>query len=177
MRHLPLRRLQLSHMQSSGLLVRWLLGLVRQLHLRRLHVPDLLPSRMTMGAEPRTTRQQVAIRHLLQDTEDFRSAQQLHALLQKGGDRIGLATVYRSLNRMADQGEVDVLVRPDGEALYRSCSSGHHHHLVCRSCGLTVEVAGPAVENWTRKVAADEGFTDVSHTLEIFGLCAACSRP
>lgn len=168
--------MHLPHMQPSELFVRRLHGFMRQLHVCRLHLPDLLTSCVTMSAEPRTTKQQVAIRHLLADTEDFRSAQQLHALLQKTGDRIGLATVYRSLNRMADQGEVDVLVRPDGEALYRSCSSGHHHHLVCRSCGLTVEVAGPVVENWTRKVAADEGFTEVSHTLEIFGLCAACSR-
>ena len=72
----------------------------------------------------------------------------------------------------ADNGDVDVLRREDGEAIHRRCSEAHHHHLVCRSCGATVEVEGPTVERWTTAMAADHGFTDVSHTLEIFGTCA-----
>ena len=91
------------------------------------------------------------------------------------GSPVGLATVYRTLQLYADQGDVDVLRREDGEAIYRRCSETHHHHLVCRSCGATVEVEGPAVERWTTTMAAEHGFTDVSHTLEIFGTCAACS--
>lgn len=129
-----------------------------------------------MAAEPRSTRQQVAIRELLARTDEFRSAQELHSLLQEDGDRIGLATVYRALGRLADRGDIDVLVGPDGESLYRSCASGgHHHHLVCRSCGTTREVDAPGVEAWARKVAVAEGFTQVSHTVEIFGLCPSCS--
>ena len=88
---------------------------------------------------------------------------------------MGLATVYRTLALYADQGDVDVLRREDGEAIYRRCSETHHHHLVCRSCGATVEVEGPAVERWTTSMAAEHGFTAVSHTLEIFGTCAACA--
>ena len=49
---------------------------------------------------------------------------------------------------MAGDGEVDVIRTPDGEAVYRSCSTDHHHHVVCRSCGLAVEVTGDAVERW-----------------------------
>lgn len=124
---------------------------------------------------PRLTRQQVAIRDLLADTGEFRSAQDLHEVLRGRGERIGLATVYRALGRMTERGEVDALIRPDGETLYRSCSAGHHHHLVCRSCGRTEEVSGSAVETWTHRVAQERGFTQVSHTLEIFGLCVACS--
>jgi Fur family ferric uptake transcriptional regulator len=47
---------------------------------------------------------------------------------------------------------------------------------VCRSCGLAVEVTGDAVERWAEAVAAANGFTQVRHTVEIDGLCAACSR-
>ena len=145
--------------------------------MRVVQLPHVLAPGLTMNpSEPRLTRQQVAIRDLLGQTDEFRSAQELHHRLQGQGDRIGLATVYRALGRMADNGDIDVLVGPEGEALYRRCSSGHHHHLVCRRCGATVEVEGPAVESWTRTVAAAEGFTDVSHTLEIFGLCARCSQ-
>jgi Fur family ferric uptake transcriptional regulator len=45
---------------------------------------------------------------------------------------------------------------------------------VCRQCGATVEVDGPAVEEWATEVAAANGFTDVSHTVEIFGVCGKC---
>lgn len=147
-----------------------LLRLLRQLHMRTVHVPQLLPP----GMSGRTTRQQLAVRNLLAKTPDFRSAQELHALLTEDGARIGLATVYRVLGRMADQGEVDVFVRPDGESTYRLCSTGHHHHLVCRTCGTTVEVAAPTVERWANQVAAAAGFTDVSHTVELTGLCQEC---
>jgi Fur family ferric uptake transcriptional regulator len=105
----------------------------------------------------------------------FRSAQEVHEILASSGSGVGLATVYRTLQLYADTGDLDVLRREDGEAIYRRCSETHHHHLVCRSCGATVEVEGPAVERWTTAMAAEHGFTDVSHTLEIFGTCAACS--
>ena len=65
-----------------------------------------------------------------------------------------------------------MLRQPDGESVYRRCSSDrHHHHLVCRSCGTTVEVDGPAVERWAEKVAAEHGFSSVEHTVEVFGTC------
>jgi Fur family ferric uptake transcriptional regulator len=124
----------------------------------------------------RPTRQRRAVAAALQDFDDFRSAQEIHEALRAGGDNVGLSTVYRALQAMADAGELDVLRSEAGEAVYRRCSGSHHHHLVCRSCGATVEVEGPAVERWTRSVAAAHGYADVSHTLEIFGTCHRCAR-
>ena len=120
----------------------------------------------------RPTRQRRAVIEALGSFDDFRSAQEIHDLLGQRGEAVGLATVYRTLQRLAEAGEVDVLRTEDGEAIYRRCSETHHHHLVCRSCGRTVEVEGPAVEQWTQSIASEHGFTDVSHTLEIFGTCA-----
>ena len=90
----------------------------------------------------------------------------------RAGDPVGLSTVYRAVQSLADDGELDSLRTDTGEALYRRCSPQHHHHLVCRGCGLTVEVEGPAVERWADRIAGEHGFADVSHTLEIFGTCA-----
>ena len=129
-----------------------------------------------MTAPVRSTRQRAAVSALLAETDEFRSAQELHDLLRRNGEAVGLTTVYRTLQALADAGEVDVLRTDDGESVYRRCSAGHHHHLVCRSCGRTVEVAGPTVEHWADQVAAEHGFTDVRHTLEIFGTCADCSQ-
>jgi Fur family ferric uptake transcriptional regulator len=129
-----------------------------------------------VGQNGRTTRQRTAVATLLDELEDFRSAQEIHDLLKERGEQVGLTTVYRSLQLLADAREIDVLRTDDGETAYRRCTSGHHHHLVCRSCGLTVEVDGPAVERWANKVAGDNKFTDISHTIEIFGTCADCTR-
>jgi Fur family ferric uptake transcriptional regulator len=123
----------------------------------------------------RNTRQRTAVMGLLADVEEFRSAQELHELLRHRGESVGLTTVYRTLQALADAGEIDVMRPPGGEHLYRRCSSGHHHHLVCRTCNRTVEVAGPTFESWADRVAAEHGFADVEHTLEIFGTCADCA--
>ncbi|MGZ6827737.1 MAG: Fur family transcriptional regulator [Mycobacteriales bacterium] len=123
----------------------------------------------------RPTRQRTAVAEALARSDGFTSAQALHDLLRHDGASVGLTTVYRHLQALADAGEVDVLRTDDGEAVYRRCAGEeHHHHLVCRSCGATVEVTGPAVEAWAEAVAREHGYTDVSHTLEVFGTCAAC---
>ncbi|MDG4820505.1 transcriptional repressor [Asanoa sp. WMMD1127] len=125
----------------------------------------------------RTTRQRTEVTALLQEVNDFLTAQQLHGILRERGAKVGLTTVYRTLQRMVESGEVDSTRTPDGEQLFRQCSrSRHHHHLVCRMCGRTVEIEGPAMERWTEKVADQHGYTDVAHTLEIFGTCSACAR-
>ena len=122
----------------------------------------------------RTTRQRTAVAAVFDDLEGLHSAQEVHARLRADGDSVGLSTVYRAVQALADDGELDSIRTDSGEALYRRCSTQHHHHLVCRGCGRTVEVAGPAVERWADRVADEHGFADVSHTLEIFGTCADC---
>ena len=123
----------------------------------------------------RPTKQRTAVVAALDLSDGFMSAQDLHAHLAKHGDRVGLATVYRTLAALALAGEVDVLLREDGESVYRRCSGEHHHHLVCRDCGKTVEVTGPTVEAWANAEAARHGFVDVQHTVEITGRCSTCA--
>ncbi|MEV4725375.1 Fur family transcriptional regulator [Micromonospora humida] len=124
----------------------------------------------------RNTRQRAEVLALLREVDGFHSAQQLHQMLQDRQARVGLTTVYRTLQLLVDAGELDSTKLPGGEQLYRRCSQGrHHHHLVCRECGRTVEVAGPTVERWADQVASQHGFIDVGHTMEIFGVCATCA--
>ena len=123
----------------------------------------------------RATKQRAAVVDLLAEIDDFRSAQELHDELRKRGEGIGLTTVYRTLQSLSEADEIDVLRTPSGEAIYRRCSSHHHHHLVCRRCGFTVEIEGPAVEQWAEKIASNNGFSDINHTVEIMGTCADCT--
>lgn len=129
---------------------------------------------MSETAGVRPTRQRLAVRQVLDSAEDFRSAQDIHDALRREGERVGLATVYRALQSLVEAGEVDVLKTNAGESVYRRCSTHHHHHLVCRTCGRTVEVEGPAVERWAHAVALEHGYDDASHTLELFGTCSSC---
>ncbi|MFC9971056.1 Fur family transcriptional regulator [Spirillospora sp. NPDC127200] len=129
----------------------------------------------TNSTPTRTTWQQKAVRELLENTEGFQSAQTLFTRLREQGSTIGLATVYRTLQSLADAGAIDVTQLPHGESVFRRCNPGHHHHLICRSCGATVEVEGPPAERWVSKVSTEHGFTDVDHTIEIIGLCPRCT--
>lgn len=123
----------------------------------------------------RNTWQREAVRGALATSEGFVSAQSLYSSLRDTGSPIGLATVYRALSDLAVEGDADSL-QQDGESLYRACTPNtHHHHLICRNCGLTVEIEAREVEAWAASVAAQHGFTQPSHVVDVFGLCAECS--
>ena len=129
----------------------------------------------SVGAGVRATRQRGAIIALLEKLDGFRSAQELHEDLRRSGANIGLTTVYRTLQALESANLVDMVRTDSGESVYRRCAAPHHHHhLVCRSCGAAVEVSGHDVEAWAAEVAAEHGFSDVDHTVELFGTCAGC---
>jgi Fur family ferric uptake transcriptional regulator len=128
----------------------------------------------------RATRQGEAVRDALRLAGGFRSAQDVYTALRADGAAVGLSTVYRHLQGLVEDGLVDVIHTPDGEATYRYCGDAaaaghHHHHLVCRACGRTEEIEGRAIERWAGEVAERYGFRDVNHTVELFGVCPACS--
>ncbi|MEJ3742530.1 Fur family transcriptional regulator [Actinomycetes bacterium KLBMP 9797] len=136
------------------------------------------PTRADPNAVPvtgRRTRQRDAVIAMLRDLDGFRTVREIHLALRGRGDRVGLTTVYRILQILVDLGEVDVVRSDAGDGLYRLCGAEHHHHLMCRSCGWTVEVRGPTVESWADRIADEYGFTDVGHSLEIVGTCARCA--
>jgi Fur family ferric uptake transcriptional regulator len=126
--------------------------------------------------QERSTRQKRAVAAALASSDQFRSAQDLFAELRAQGVNVGLTTIYNQLRALADSGEVDSLRTSNGETLYRQCATDqHHHHLVCRECGTTVEVEGPEVERWADRTASRHGFVDITHTVEILGLCGNCA--
>ena len=133
-----------------------------------------LPERDT--TRPRATRQRAAIEVALRRADAFKTAQELHDDLKAAGESVGLTTVYRTLQGLADAGVLDVLRSAEGEAIYRRCSTGdHHHHLVCRGCGTSVEIASDDIEQWAAQTARRHGFTEVEHTAELYGLCSSCA--
>ena len=125
----------------------------------------------------RNTWQREAVREALDSRAGFVSAQALHSSLHEAGTSIGLATVYRAPADLAERGAADSRQGPDGENLFRACvSTDHHHHLICKSCGMAVEIEAREVEQWAQATAAQYGFTQAQHVVDIFGRCPACSR-
>jgi len=122
----------------------------------------------------RNTKQRTEIIDLLRGGEAL-AAQELHDRLRARGSRVGLATVYRTVRTLAEEGAVDVLRDDPTQARYRLCSLAHHHHLVCESCAHVVEIPECDVEEWATKVAKQNGFEVRSHRAEILGLCARCN--
>jgi Fur family transcriptional regulator, ferric uptake regulator len=131
------------------------------------------------GPRPRGrgTRQKRAVATLLDETGEFTSAQELHARLRAAGEQIGLATVYSQLRGLAGAGEIDSVRSDSGETLYRRCGTAvHHHHLVCRRCGHTVELDAPELESLARRLGEEHGFSELDHVVEITGVCSQCSE-
>src|SRR3954469_25250711 len=133
---------------------------------------------MSRGTRVRGTRQAEALGSVLADLTAFSSAQESHAELRRRGEPVGLTTVYRQLQVLSQDGGVDAIRDESGETRYRRCrTSGHHHHVTSPLCGRSVEGEGRAIERWAENVAAEAGFVDVDHTVEIFGRCPDCSAP
>lgn len=126
--------------------------------------------------QKRATWQKTAVRAQLGQKTGFVSAQVLHAELVASGQKLGLTTVYRALTDMVESSEADALTGSDGETRYRICGTAHHHHLICTTCGKTVEFELGGFEAATRDLASSHGFIEVSHSIELFGTCADCPR-
>ena len=119
----------------------------------------------------RRTGQREAILDALRASDRAVTAQELHGELQG----VGLATVYRNLQRLADEGTADTLRRDNGEQAFLICGGGHHHHLTCRVCGRVERVQDCRLDDWARAVAAEHGFAEVEHHAELVGVGRGCA--
>lgn len=122
----------------------------------------------------RPTPSRARILELLSAEENDATAQKIHAALRSEGETIGLATVYRTLALLSEQGLIDTLAHVPGELCYRLCSEGHHHHLVCSSCHRVVELTGCNLDSLLEDVGARHGFTVTEHAFEVTGICTRC---
>jgi Fe2+ or Zn2+ uptake regulation protein len=101
---------------------------------------------------------------------------ELWQALQRGYPHLGRATLFRSVDVLADLGVLDRIELGDGTRRYRVCDSGHHHHLICIGCHRIEEVEVCLPEQELRDAAAGAGFDVERHALELYGRCADCRR-
>lgn len=124
----------------------------------------------------RVTRQRLRVLEALIAEPNDATAQDIYESLRKRREPIGLATVYRALALLTEQGVVDALMHRPGEVCYRLCSAGHHHHLTCSECHQVVELGDCELEPWLANLGGVHGFTVTSHAIEVAGICADCAK-
>jgi Fur family transcriptional regulator, ferric uptake regulator len=128
------------------------------------------------GTRVRHTGQAAAVIAAMSRMPTFSGAREIREAARLAGARIGLATVYRHLHLLAEQGRVDVIRGAQGGSLFRLRRDGFSRHLVCRTCGRAVEVDGREVWEWGREVAVAAGFTLTSVAVELSGVCPDHAR-
>jgi Fur family ferric uptake transcriptional regulator len=124
----------------------------------------------------KTTAQRAAVLGVLGMAGRFRTAQDIFSELRSKGERVGLTTVYRNLQKLAADGVIHTVQTSERQTAYRRCSDRAHHHLVCTQCCDGVEISDSNLDRWVESEAANRGYSDVTHSVEIFGVCPACTK-
>lgn len=117
----------------------------------------------------RDTRQKRAIRRVFEIAERPLSPDEILAEAQRASKGLGLATVYRAVRSLADEGFLSTVEVPGRPTLYERAGKSHHHHFVCDACGRVYEIEGCNV-----KARLPRGFRTRDHDVTVYGLCAAC---
>ena len=105
------------------------------------------------------------------------SAQEIHEGLRAGGVRIGIASVYRTLDGLDRVGFVQRVDLGDGVARFERAGAGgdHHHHLVCDDCGKVEPFEDAALESAIERVAAGHSYSVAAHDVVLRGACEDCA--
>ena len=123
----------------------------------------------------RLTQARLAVADAIDRQEGHFTAEDVLASSRMGRRQVGRATIFRSLDLLADLGLVERVDLPTGEHAYVTCEpAAHHHHIVCSTCGRSIKIGELGLEPILGSVAASTGFAIESHRLELFGRCPDC---
>jgi Fe2+ or Zn2+ uptake regulation protein len=122
----------------------------------------------------RTTEPRRAVARLVADERGHFSAADLVAAARSQRLGIGRATIFRTLDVLAELGLVERIDLPSGEHAYVACEPRHHHHVVCSGCGRTDDIDDAGLRSVVRDVARRTGYEIDDHRLELFGRCPSC---
>lgn len=88
--------------------------------------------------------------------------------------KMGLVTVYRTLEILSEMGLVDRVHQPDGCHMYLRAAQGHEHLLICSCCGKAAYFSGDDLGTLIERISQESGFSIQSHWLQLQGLCQKC---
>lgn len=125
----------------------------------------------------RVTEPRLAVAAVLLRAEDWLAPEEVHRRARSQHPRLGLVTVYRTLDLLSELGYVRRIHLEDGCHGYARTELAHSHHLVCRGCQQVVEFPGSEdLDELTQRLARRTGFVIQDHMLELLGICPACQQ-
>ena len=135
---------------------------------------DSLNAYLSRQQLKQTRQRRIVVSHFLKMSKHV-DAEDLYRKVRSEGHKIGLATIYRTLNLLKDTGLVDQHSFSDGRAVFEISRPGtHHDHLVCIGCGRIDEFENLEIEELQNKIAIERGYSLSSHRLELYGKCGVC---
>ena len=102
------------------------------------------------------------------------SAQELRDKVLERGEKVSLSTIYRSLERLNEMGEVRSIMSARGQLWEASTEEEHHDHLICTKCGMTIEFSDDLLSGFGERVAERKGYRYQESRFDIFGFCKDC---
>jgi Fur family ferric uptake transcriptional regulator len=123
------------------------------------------------------TAQRRAVIKAIADTHEHLTPAEIHKKARRDNPRIGLVTVYRTMEILADVGLICELHSGGNCRSYLlRRPAGHHHHLICSDCGQVVDFTDCDLRGLERRLSEETGFEMESHLLEFLGCCPQCQK-
>jgi len=122
------------------------------------------------------TQQREAVAEVVFSSSDHLSVDDIEQQLRGSGERIGKATIYRTLDLLVQSNLVDEHDFGEGFKRYEHRLSREpvHEHLICLECATVIEFRSPELQEIEARIALEHGFLPSRHRLEIYGLCSSC---
>lgn len=134
---------------------------------------DFRKALKTLGLK--ATPRRLALLQILADSPIYLSAEEVWMKLKEQPRGVGLPTVYRNLQELAEGGLLSKVLHPNRKLYYYLCRNRmHHHHFVCVSCRKVLDIEACALETISREIARTFRGKIISHTFQIEGLCEKC---
>jgi Fe2+ or Zn2+ uptake regulation protein len=123
----------------------------------------------------KATPRRLALLQTLADSSIYLSAEEVWVKLKEDSRGVGLPTVYRNLEELAEGGLLSKVLHPDRKLYYYLCGNrAHHHHFVCVSCRKVEDIGACALEAISREIGETVRGKVLSHTFQVEGLCENC---
>ncbi|XID93955.1 Fur family transcriptional regulator [Paenibacillaceae bacterium WGS1546] len=140
---------------------------------------DKINRQLTVNGYKLTPQREITLKVLLENEKDHMSAEEVFMMVRQKFPEIGLATVYRTLELLAELQIVQKMNFGDGVARFDLRMEGHdhmHHHLVCKVCGALEEIEEDWLPELEQRVASEYGFKVTDHRLDFMGVYQTCKN-
>lgn len=136
---------------------------------------DFIKEKFKKSGYKLTNQRKAVIEVLIENEHQFLSAEDIFIKSKEKCSQTDLSTIYRNLDVLENIGIIHRTNMDMGSSLYQiTCSSGHHHHIICKICGKTGVIDFCPIDDIKSSITLND-FTVTDHKIELYGYCKNCS--